>query len=101
MVYRRPDELGERNVPVIHEGAKHPLDKGLNRLQVFADSDYAGDETRKSNCWRVIMMNGGPIAWSFTLGKTIATSTCEAEIHAAVLAVKDAVHIKRLLKDLE
>ena len=33
--------------------------------------------------------------------KTVATSTCEAEIHAAVLAVKDAVHIKRLLKDLE
>ena len=47
------------------------------------------------------MMNGGPIAWSSTLGKTVATSTCEAEIHAAVLAVKDAVHIKRLLKDLE
>ena len=68
-MYRRPDELGERNVPVIHEGAKHPLDNGLNRLQVFADSDYAGDETRKSTYGRVIMMNGGPIAWSSTLGK--------------------------------
>ena len=47
IVYRR-SEVKERNVPVIHEGAKHPLDNGLNRLQVFADSDYAGDETRKS-----------------------------------------------------
>ena len=46
-------------------------------------------------------MNGGPIAWSSTLGKTIATSTCEAEIHAAVIAVKDAIHIKRMLQDLE
>ena len=100
IVYRR-SEVKERNVPVIHEGAKHPLDNGLNRLQVFADSDYAGDETRKSTYGRVIMMNGGPIAWSSTLGKTVAMSTCEAEIHAAVLAVKDAVHIKRLLKDLE
>ena len=47
------------------------------------------------------MMNGGPIAWSSTLRKTVAMSTCEAEIYAAVLAVKDAAHIKRLLKDLE
>ena len=46
-------------------------------------------------------MNGGPIAWSSTLGKTIATSTCEAEIHAAVIAVKDAIHIKQMLIDLE
>ena len=29
IVYRRPDELRERNVPVIHEGAKHTLDNGL------------------------------------------------------------------------
>ena len=27
------------------------------------------------------------------LGKTLATSTCEAEIHVAVIAVKDAVHL--------
>ena len=26
------------------------------------------------------------------MGKTIAMSTCEAEIHAAVVAVKDAIH---------
>ena len=47
------------------------------------------------------MMTGRPIARSCTLGKTVAMSTCEAEIHAVVLAVKDAVHIKRLLKDLQ
>ena len=35
------------------------------------------------------------------MGKTIATSTCEAEIHAAVVAVKDAIHIKKMLQDLE
>ena len=40
IAYRRPDELGERNVPVIHEGAKRPLDNDLNRLQAFAHYDY-------------------------------------------------------------
>ena len=46
-------------------------------------------------------MNGGPIASSSTFGKAVAMLTCEAEIHVTVMAVKDAVHIKRLLKDLE
>ena len=35
------------------------------------------------------------------MGKTIATSTCGAEIQAAVIAVKDAIHIKQMLIDLE
>ena len=46
-------------------------------------------------------MNGGPAAWSSTTGKTIATSTCGASIYAAVVAVKDAIRLKQLLKDLK
>jgi hypothetical protein len=49
----------------------------------------------------VVMMNGGPISWSSTLGKTVAMSTCEAEVNAAVLAAKDALHLKQLLIDLK
>ena len=70
---------------------------------MFADSGYAGVETRRSTYGTAIMINGGHISRSSSLGKTIAMSTCEAEIHAAVITVKDAahIHIKRLLKDLE
>lgn len=92
---------GENNVPVIHEGAKHPLSNEHNKLQTFADSDYAADETRRSTYGNVVMMNGGPISWTSTLGKTVATSTCEAEVNAAVNAVKDAVHINKILYDLK
>jgi len=101
ITYQRLSSDGEKNVAVMHEGAKHPLDDGSNKLQTFADSDYAGDETRRSTHGTVVMMNGGPIAWSSTLGKTVATSTCEAEVNAAVAAAKDAVHINRLLLDLK
>ena len=48
----------------------------------------------------VIMLHGGPIAWTSTLGKTIATSTCEAEVNAAAAAAKDAVHLKTMLVEL-
>jgi hypothetical protein len=88
------------NVPLMYEGAKHPLDNGSNLLQTFADSDYAGDETRRSTMGYVIMMNGGPIMWSSVLAKTVAMSTCEAEVSAAVAAAKDALHLSRMLVDL-
>ena len=90
----------EKNRPILFEGAKHPLDDGSNLTQVFVDSDYAGDESRRSTQGCVVLMNSGPIAWFSVLGKTVALSTCEAEINAAVAAAKDALHISRLLKDL-
>ena len=90
----------QRNVPVVFEKAKHPLDDGTNKTQVFADSDYAADESRRSTMGGVIMQNGGPISWFSVLGKTVALSTCEAEINAAVMAAKDAIHIGRLMHDL-
>ena len=96
--YRR--DSPHRNVPLMYEGAKHPLDNGRNLLQVFADSDYAADDTRRSTMGIIVFLNGGPISWTSTLGKTVATSTCEAEVNAAVLAAKDALHIQRLMFDL-
>jgi len=87
------------NVPLVYEVAQNPLDNEKNLLPAFADSDYAADETRRSTMGSVIMMNSGLVSWCSVLGKTIATSTFEAEANAACLPSKDAVHISRLLKD--
>ena len=100
ITYRRPSPDAPANVPFMYEAAKHPLDNGLNRLQTFADSDYAGDLSKRSTMGNLVMLNGGPIAWSSVLGKTVATSTCEAEVNAAVMAAKDALHFSRMLQDL-
>ena len=81
------------------EGAKHPLDDGKNHLQACAGSGYAADETRRSAMGSVIMMNGGPISWSSVLAKTVAMSTCETEVNAAVVAAKDALHLRQTLMD--
>jgi len=80
--------------------SKQMHDHGQNLLKTFADSNYAGDQTRRSTYGIVTMLNGGPVMWTSTLGKTVATSTCEAEVNAAVAAVKEAIHLKRLLVDL-
>ena len=48
----------------------------------------------------VVMLNGGPVSWTSVLGKTVATSTCEAEVNAAVSAVKDSLHFKLMMTEL-
>ena len=91
---------GEKNTPIIYGQGRHPLDDGKNHMMVFADSDYAADYSRRSTQGCVVMMNGGPIAWSAVLGKTICCSTAEAEVMAAVSASKEALHLKLLLKEI-
>ena len=60
--YRESDQ--QRNVPMVFEQTKHPLDDGTNKTQVFADSDYAADESRRFTMGGIIIQNGGPISWS-------------------------------------
>ena len=97
--YSRESE-GDKNTPIIYGQGRHPLDDGKNHMMVFADSDYAADYSRRSTQGCVVMMNGGPIAWSAVLGKTICCSTAEAEVMAAVSASKEALHLKLLLKEI-
>ena len=89
-------EDGHKMDAVCYENAQHPDEI----LKIFADSDYAMDYTKKSTMGVVIMLNGGPVSWTSVIGKTVATSTCEAEINAAVSAVKDAIHLKLMLVEL-
>jgi hypothetical protein len=94
------DSSPVRNAARMYEGARHPLGDSSNLTKIFADSDYAADETRRSTMGIIVFLNGGPISWTYVLGKTVATSTFEAEINAACVAAKDALLIQRLLFDL-
>ena len=46
------------------------------------------------------MMNGGPISWQSTLGKTQMLSTAESEISSAVEATKTAIHHRLMISEL-
>ena len=78
----------------MHDACMHACKHVSVRILVL----LSGSATAPSG--GVVMLNGGPIAWFSVLGKTVATSTCEAEVNAAVVAAKDAVHIQRILVDL-
>jgi hypothetical protein len=83
-----------------------PLDtRGRNsfRLDVcaFADADWANDKTdRKSITGWVAKVNGDPISWASKKQRTVAQSTCEAELYAEAAAIQEVLWMRGLLKEL-
>ena len=91
---------GQNCHPEVFESGMHPLTTPNNHMELFADSDYAQDYTRRSTSGMVVMLNGGPITWASKLQKSCAQSTAEAEVIAATEAVKEALHLQLMLREL-
>ena len=67
-------------------------DKEASRIQVFMDSDWAGDQVdKKSISGFVVMFKGGAVSWGSKKQTSIALSTVEAEFIAASMAVKETL----------
>ena len=73
-----------------------------NPVQVFCDSDYAGDHTdRKSTTGIMIQLFGFPVIWSSKKQPCVSLSSCEAEYIALCEAGKSALWLYRFLKELQ
>jgi len=71
-------------------------------LQGYCDADYAGDITdRHSTTGHLFTLNGGPVTWSSTKQRCIATSTTESEYIALAEAGKQGYWLRGLLKELQ
>ena len=71
-------------------------------LQVFVDSDWAGDRVdRKSILGFVVMFEGGAVSWGSKKQTSVALSTVEAEFIAASTAVKEILWHRGLLQSLD
>jgi len=74
---------------------------GTSELVAYHDADYAADvDTRRWTMGAVFLLNGGAVAWTSRLQKSVAMSTTEAEYVAALMAAKEAIWLQRLLGEL-
>ena len=67
----------------------------------YADADWAnhtGD--RKSITGWVAKVNGDAVSWSSKKQRTVALSTCEAELYAEAAAIQEVLWLRGLLKEL-
>ena len=77
-------------------------DEALGQFVVgYVDSDFAGDlDKRRSTTGYLFTLAKAPVSWKSTLQSTVAVSTTEAEYMAVTEAVKEAIWLNGLLKDL-
>ena len=79
-----------------HLGLRYHTDKS-HPVMTFWDSDWASCiDTGQSTSGRVTVMQGTAVMWKSARQKSIALSSCEAEMVAANAAARDAPYIRRL-----
>ena len=66
-------------------------------LHGYTDSDWA---TQHSTSGWVFLLNQAAVSWGSRKQKSVALSSCEAEIVAASEAAKEAVHLSALAREL-
>ena len=70
-------------------------------IEGFVDSDYAGDlDSRRSQTGYVFQLRGCTISWKANLQSTVALSTTEAEYMACTEAVKEAIWLKGIAREM-
>jgi hypothetical protein len=79
--------------------------RGRSNIQVdvcaFADADWANSrEDRRSVTGWVAKLNGDPVSWASKKQRTVALSTCEAELYAEAAAIQEVLWLRGLLKEL-
>lgn len=69
-------------------------------LEAYSDSDYAGCPwTRRSVTGYCMIIGGGCVSWRARKQAMVATSSTEAEYHAAYEATREIIWLRRLLAD--
>ena len=92
-------EAGLRVVCYLHRHRHVGLyyERGSSTLSGMSDADWA---VKHSTSGFVFMMSKAAISWGCKKQKSVALSSCEAEIVAASEAAKEAVYLDALYKEL-
>lgn len=106
--FPEPKMSDVKNVKHILRYLKANSDKGLlyksngdiENLEVYSDSDFANDETRRSTTGYVCIFNNAPVAWCSRRQPIIAMSSTEAEFISAADSMKEVLYLRSLINEL-
>ena len=70
-------------------------------LFAHVDSNWAGDDERRSTSGYVFWLAGSLISWASKKQRSVSISSCEAEYYAASLAAAEAKWLRTLLAELQ
>lgn len=71
------------------------------KIQEYLDSDFAGDHAdRKSTTAYIFLVSGGAILWRSKQKPIVALSTSEEEYVATSTAVREAIWLKEVVKEM-
>ena len=65
----------------------------------YSDASHGSESKRYSQDGYVFMWNGTPITWSSRRQKSVSISTYQAEIYCLSETIREAIWVRRLLKD--
>lgn len=81
----------------VGRGIKYLRDSAV-KVIAYADSDWAGDiDTRRSRTGFVVTIAGGAVVWQSKAQKSVALSSCEAELYALCECVKELLWLTQFL----
>lgn len=69
-------------------------------LEAYVDADWASQPHRHSMSGYVVLLNGGPVAWSARKQPLIALSTAEAEYIALTTVARELLYLQLLIEEL-
>jgi hypothetical protein len=69
-------------------------------LEAYVDADWASQAHRHSMSGYIVLLNGGPVAWSARKQPIIALSTAEAEYIALTTVAREVLYLQLLLEEL-
>ncbi|KAM6579722.1 hypothetical protein CsatA_008998 [Cannabis sativa] len=82
-------------------GLTYNRQKANTIIEGYSDSDYAGDrDNRRSTSAYFFLIGGNCVSWKVQLQPVVALSTTEAEYVATTEAIKEAIWLKGLMREL-
>ncbi|CAK0871316.1 unnamed protein product, partial [Prorocentrum cordatum] len=99
---KRLKHLGRYLLGVRDYGLFFPKEGGVDILECYTDSDWAGDTVDRKSVSCGVLSCGGCTLLEYSRGQcTQALSSAEAEYYAAVTVAAEAIHLQSVMKFLD